>query len=229
VVPLGRVSALRVHALCTGLVLLAAAGVLVIGVAASPTDPPWQPLDDHWLAWMQDHRTAWATRVARWFSTVGSSKVTVPIRLLVVLILARRHRWLQLGAFAGAVITSELCIGPLKALIDRPRPPMSMIETSSSSFPSGHAIAGAVTAFGLAVVLAAPRARRWWWIGGASAFAGVMALSRTYLGAHWLSDVVAGVLIGTGLALVWPSSLELLRARRRRTTSASQALPAARR
>ena len=50
-------------------------------------------------------------------------------------------------------------------------------------------------------------------IGCAAAFAGVMALSRTYLSVHWLSDVVAGVCIGTGMALVWPAALELIRAR----------------
>ena len=43
-----------------------------------------------------------------------------------------------------------------------------------------------------------------------------MAMSRTYLGAHWLSDVIAGACIGTGLAVVWSAALELERARRRR-------------
>ena len=43
-----------------------------------------------------------------------------------------------------------------------------------------------------------------------------MAMSRTYLGAHWASDVIAGSCIGTGLAVVWSAALELERARRRR-------------
>ncbi len=42
-----------------------------------------------------------------------------------------------------------------------------------------------------------------------------MATSRTYLGAHWVSDVVAGGCIGTGLAIVWPAALELVRERYR--------------
>ena len=43
-------------------------------------------------------------------------------------------------------------------------------------------------------------------IGFAAAFAGIMAISRTYLAAHWLTDTIAGACIGTGLALVWPAA-----------------------
>jgi membrane-associated phospholipid phosphatase len=69
------------------------------------------------------------------------------------------------------------------------------------SFPSGHAVAGAATAVALVLVLlpAGPARRRWEL--AAVAFAFVMAMSRVYLQAHWFSDVVAGVLLGTGVAL----------------------------
>jgi undecaprenyl-diphosphatase len=65
----------------------------------------------------------------------------------------------------------------------------------------------------LVVILIPATARRLTWIGVAAAFAGLMALSRTYLAAHWLTDVIAGACIGTGFALVWPAGLELLRDR----------------
>jgi membrane-associated phospholipid phosphatase len=201
----------RLHALITGCVLLIAAGVLSIVVGADPASSAVQGIDDQWLQWMVDLRTPWLVTVAKVVSAIGSVKVTLPLRILVSAALAWHRRWLQLGAFLGAVVTSELCIGPLKALIDRPRPPDPLIVTSGASFPSGHAIAGAVTAFGLVVVLLPASLRRLRSIGFAAAFAGLMAISRTYLSAHWLTDTLAGVCIGTGLALVWPAALEMAR------------------
>ena len=51
----------------------------------------------------------------------------------------------------------------------------------------------------LVLMPAGPERRRWEL--AAVAFAFVMALSRVYLQAHWFSDVVAGVLLGAGVAL----------------------------
>ncbi len=81
-------------------------------------------------------------------------------------------------------------------------------------------MAASVTAIRLVVVLvpAANRRTRTRWTVLAAVFAGLMALSRTYLAAHWLSDVIAGACIGTGLAVVWSAALELERARRHGTS-----------
>jgi undecaprenyl-diphosphatase len=87
----------------------------------------------------------------------------------------------------------------LKALFDRPRPEELLVMTDAGSFPSGH-VANAAT---MAVVLAIVIGRWWVWFAGI-AYVVLMALSRTYLGAHWVSDTVAGALIGAGIAvIVW--------------------------
>jgi membrane-associated phospholipid phosphatase len=211
----------RIHALAAGGVVFAFGIVLCVVIAADPTGSRLQQFDDRWLAWMRDMRSPWLTRAAEGMSFLGGPLVTVPLRVTVVLALAWRRRWLQLAAFVAVTVSSELCIGPLKAVVDRPRPDGSLIETSGASCPSGHAIAGAVTAFGLVVVLLPASPRRWIWIGSAAAFAGLMATSRTYLGAHWFSDVAAGVCIGTGLALAWPAALELVRDRYERRSDGS--------
>lgn len=210
----------RVHALMVGLALLLVAMVLAIVVAVDPASSAVQGIDDRWLRWMVSSRSAWLIRVAKDVSAIGAVKVTLPIRVLVSAVLAWNRRWLQLGAFLGAVVTSELCIGPVKALVDRPRPPNPLIGTSGQSFPSGHAIAGAVTAFGLVVVFVPASPRRLMAIGMAAAFAGIMAISRTVLAAHWLTDTIAGACVGTGLALVWPAALEIARDRYARRRAA---------
>jgi undecaprenyl-diphosphatase len=148
-------------------------------------------------------------------SVIGSAWVNWPLRVAALGALAWRRRWLQAAAFALAVATSEVLIGGLKALYARPRPLGSLVETTGYSFPSGHAVAGAVTAVGLVVVLLPPGRARGTWELRAAAFATVMSLSRAYLGAHWLSDVVAGGLLGTCLAIGWPAVLQEARARLR--------------
>lgn len=202
------------HALALGLIVLAAGAVMSVVMYLAPLDSVLQPLDDRWLDAVVGVRTAWLTDIATVLSVLGGPFVMVPLRLVVTLALAFNRRWLQLGAWVGAVVSSELCIGPLKALVDRPRPPGGMHETTSASFPSGHAIAAAVTALGLVVVLHPPVRARTRWTLVAAGFATAMALSRTYLAVHWLSDVVGGVSIGVGWALVWPAALELIRGRR---------------
>ncbi len=111
----------RRHALVAGLLLLAVAAVLTAVVAAERAESLVQRVDDRWLGWMVAIRAPWLTRVAEVFSVLGGPVVMVPLRLAVIGALAWQRRWLQFGAFLGAVITSELCIGPLKAVIDRPR------------------------------------------------------------------------------------------------------------
>jgi undecaprenyl-diphosphatase len=201
------------HALTFGIVLLVLGVALTIAIGMDPDDPAVQGIDDRWLSWMVEHRTESWIDVAKVLSVLGGPFVMVPLRLLVTAGLIWHRRWLQLGAWLGAIVTSELCIGPLKALIDRPRPPSPLIETSSGSYPSGHAIAASVTAIGLVVVLHPPIRKRNRWTAVAALFAVAMALSRTVLSAHWLTDVIGGGLLGVGLAVVWPAGLELIRGR----------------
>ena len=208
------------HAHALGLLLLAVGAAMAVMMYRAPLDSVLQPVDEGWLDVMIDVRTAWLTDVAKVLSVLGGPFVMFPLRLLVTLGLAFHRRWLQLGAWVGAIVSSELCIGPLKALIDRPRPPGALYETSSASFPSGHAIAASVTALGLVVVLHPSVSARTRWTVVAAGFATLMAVSRTYLAVHWLMDVVAGVCLGVGWALVWPAALELIRGRRSARASA---------
>lgn len=193
------------------LCLLAGAAAVCLLVAVPSTLRVVQPVDDAVNRWAIDSEVALLVWVAKAFALLGSGLVNWPLRIAALLLLAVRRRWLQLSAFALAVLSSEVLIGTLKAAYDRPRPPHQLIHTTNAAFPSGHAIATAVTAVGLVVVLLPPGPRRWRWEIRAVVFSFLMALSRVYLRAHWLSDVVAGGLLGAGLAVGWPAALQLLR------------------
>jgi len=190
-------------------------GAVTVGtlVVLPATHPAVQAVDDAVWRWAGDVRNGPTTAIAVGLSWLGSAWVNWPLRVLALALLAWRRHWLRLAAFALAVLTSELLIGPVKDAVDRPRPPGRLIATSAAAFPSGHAVAAAVTAVGLVLVLAPPGPARWRWEVRAVAFATVMALSRVYLRAHWLSDTVAGGLLGAGLALGWPAVLMAVRAR----------------
>jgi undecaprenyl-diphosphatase len=204
----------RRRVLIGSLVMLAVAVVLTVIIANHHTRDGVQVVDDWFLRRMRGARSSTATSVLKGISTIGGPLTSWTLRAVAVVVLVARRRFLQLGAFATAIVTSELCVGPLKALIDRPRPLHPLVVTSGAAYPSGHAIAISVTAIGLVVALLPPGRRRLRWEVAAAGLTFLMALSRTYLGAHWLSDVVGGSLIGSGLALFWPAAFEEVRARR---------------
>jgi undecaprenyl-diphosphatase len=181
--------------------MLIAAAALTVSLLVDPVSPWFQPFDDAALEWARGHRVPFLVDLAEALDLIGSVVVTVPLRLLAIAVLLLRRRWTQLAIFVTALVLSELCIGPLKSLVDRARPPAPIVETSAPAFPSGHAIAAAVTAFGLVVAFLPRGRRRLHWGVVATLVAASMAWSRVYLGAHWATDTIAGVLIGTGLAV----------------------------
>lgn len=150
---------------------------------------------------MDDVRTDALTWIAQALNVIGSGVVTIPLRIVVSIWLIVQTRWRALAVWLLTWGVAELTLRVAKDFFHRGRPPESLVETVGFSFPSGHAVAGAATAVALVLVLLpAGRARRRWEV-AAVGFAFVMALSRVYLRAHWLSDVVAGVLLGAGVAL----------------------------
>jgi undecaprenyl-diphosphatase len=175
------------------LVLLVAA--LTALVAARPPDPPLLGgLDRAWRE-LALPAPGWAEAAGRALKVLGSSWVMVPLRLLVAAWLLARRRTRALGAWVLAWAVADVATAVLKPAVGRLRPDGS----EATAFPSGHAKTAAQVAIGLALL--APR--RWraaaWalalgWVAG-------MALSRTVLDEHWLSDVVAGSALGAACAL----------------------------
>lgn len=114
-----------------------------------------------------------------------------------------RPKWVALGqdGLEASLIASGLLVPALKSIAGRPRPRDShAIEEQfglfggEQSFPSGEA----AQAFALASVLASHSDSRWVQ-GAAYGVAGLLAVNRIAVDAHWTSDVVAGALIGTAI------------------------------
>ena len=187
--------------LTIAIVLWLLAGSLFIALAVPGLDDVVQSVDDGVHSIAVDLESELAADLATGLDFAGSVWITWPIILLIAAFLGWRRRWEALIYWVLAMSLSQLAIGPVKALYGRARPPMPLVVTSGDSFPSGHAVAVAAIAVGLVIVLLPAGARRRMWELGAAAVATTMALSRVYLRAHWLSDVVAGAALGAALAI----------------------------
>lgn len=148
--------------------------------------------------------------IVAWVPAVigGTLGMIVLGALSIGALLLRRRRW-DAATLAIAMVTVVAIGATMAAVIGRTRPADSLAESVATSFPSGHTAVATTVAVILGLVL-----RRWYvWLLGV-AWVVLMMWSRTYLHAHWLSDVVAGMLEGVAVAtLVW-AGVEAVRARR---------------
>ncbi len=124
----------------------------------------------------------------------GSWKLLLPATLLLVL--AFRHARERWYLWIGLMIAAPATEGILKLIIGRPRP-----EDASVGFPSGHATAAAAF-FGAVIYLAEPLPARPRRFVRAAAVAVILlvAVARVILRAHWPSDALAGIALGTAFA-----------------------------
>lgn len=138
--------------------------------------------------------------LARILTELGAGYLAWPLALLGCLALGVQRRWRAAsGLFAGA-LGAVVAVGVAKDIIGRPRPPGSAVHTTGLSFPSGHATY-ATFWLGVALLLAARwrgRGRRAL-IGAGAAVMLLVGLTRVYLHAHYLSDVLAGWAMSSAL------------------------------
>jgi len=112
-----------------------------------------------------------------------------------------RKRWMAAAHWLAAIAVGLALTVGLDALVDTPRPPTA---AAAFGFPS-IAVTMTTVVFGFFAVLVArefPGRQRVWPYLVAGVATALVAFARLYLGAHWLSDVVAGVLLGVVWLLV---------------------------
>lgn len=144
------------------------------------------------------HRSArpWLTGLMRYVTQAGSGAAVAVLGISAYWLwhLGRRPDALTvLASFIGAVAQST----GFKLLFARPRPEVfpPLGPESGYSFPSGHTIA-AVAVYGSLAVLLWRRGHRGWALLSAL-WIPLVGFSRIYLGAHYPSDVVASLALGT--------------------------------
>lgn len=197
----------RAVALVTGLAALVCFIVLRSVVALHGHEP--LDIDIRWHDLMASTVTDAGLAVAWVLAVVGGTVGMIIVGALLIALLAwRRHRGDAVTLAAGMIVV--VAIGAtMAAVIGRTRPADSLAERMATSFPSGHTAVATTVALLLALIL-----RRWYvWLLGA-VWVVAMMWSRTYLQAHWLSDVVAGMLEGVAVALLVWVTVDVLRHRR---------------
>jgi membrane-associated phospholipid phosphatase len=194
----------------TFIVLATLLAMLFIALADQAEDQAerhvWSSVDVAARSLVQRERHPALDPPVRLVSDLASGSVLIPLNLLVLLALWRRHRGLALLVPSVALVSALL--GALtKWLVARPRPGLT-----SYGFPSGHVLA-AVVFYGAVMYLSWALLKRalWRWASTGAAVLVILgvAYSRLYLDAHWLTDVLGAVAGGGAsllVALAWVES-----------------------
>jgi undecaprenyl-diphosphatase len=181
-----------------------------------------QTFDDAVLRWVAAHQLSWLRVAMLQVTELGTGVV-----VMMVVAVASLFLWLTRHKHSASLLLVTTAVGilinsMLKDVFHRTRPSIfpSGVEVFSSSFPSGHSMSAAIV-YGTVAYLAARLQRRHWSRVVTAVIALVLifliAASRIYLGVHYPSDTLAGMIIGFAWAAFCMATLEAVQmvARRR--------------
>jgi undecaprenyl-diphosphatase len=211
----------RVGSLLGALGIFLIAGVIVAGIGAwgfselaeTVMSGRTQKFDEAVLRWAYSLHTPTLDSVMLEITTLGTGTVVLMIVAVAALFLTlTQHKYsalLLIVASSGGLLLDMW----LKHWFGRPRPHVFVWTTQAfgSSFPSGHAM-GATIAYSTVAYLAA-RLHKRLWARFVTMFIALLVIflicfSRLYLGVHYPSDVLAGVIIGLAWAAFCMATLE---------------------
>jgi undecaprenyl-diphosphatase len=200
---------------------LRVAGLLTVltGLVLAVHRPGWvTELDTATTSWVVAHRSTGFDVAALVITDLGSPVATAAAALICAALLSWRARSRVPGIVViGTVSAAALASTALKAVVDRPRPPLQwqLVLETDPSFPSGHVTGTAALLAIIAVVVGIDRARatRVWLTIGVVTGVMLVAATRLYLGVHWLSDVTAGAILAALFVLIGAAVFDALRRR----------------
>lgn len=158
--------------------------------------------------WLEERRTDGLTRVTEWVSMASDTATKVALGVIFLpLFLWLYRRWHEWVLIVGGLVVEVTVYGLSARLVGRERPPVEQLDGSPSgiSWPSGHIAAATVFYGGLAIVVFMHTRRRsprivWAIIGVGMPLA--MAWARIYLGMHYLTDAIGGLVLGAAVLAV---------------------------
>ena len=159
-------------------------------------------MDNNFFSIIEEFRSDFLTVVFKIFTTFGN--IYIPLVILVCLLVFFKNKWiflLQSSSYAIAGLITYLA----KIIVARPRPMTALIKIPSSySFPSGHTLTSIIFYVMLVYLLSynSKKEVRNALIVIASVFSLCIAFSRPYLGVHFLSDILGGIILGVPILLV---------------------------
>lgn len=169
--------------------------------------------------WLHRHGSPRLTRIMIWVSTLNSTVALAAWSAIFALVLARLREWYWMLtvflAMAGGLALNVL----LKDAFERARPHFDdpWVTLSTYSFPSGHT-AGATLFYGVVAAFVVSRLHEWHariaCVVIAVLLVAFVAFSRIYLGAHYLSDVMAAACSSTVWLVVCLSGVHAVVRRR---------------
>jgi undecaprenyl-diphosphatase len=155
--------------------------------------------------WTPANSPGWWNEAVRDVTSLGGTVVLTGAVIAVAVYLWAAARYRLSALLVSSAISATLFSGAIKLLLARARPDSigHLVETTSASFPSGHALLSAailLTVGGIVAIAARkPSEKRVIW-GTAVLLTLGVGLSRVWLGVHWPSDVAAGWLFGSSWA-----------------------------
>jgi undecaprenyl-diphosphatase len=192
-----------------------------------------QAFDVAVLRWLGEHHTRLLTAAAVELTYLGTGTVVLMIVGVAALFLWHTEHKHSARLLLAAVAGNILLNGALKLVFHRPRPDVFAWQTVavSSSFPSGHAMSATVCYGTVAYLVARLQKHRWsrvLTLTGAVVLILLICATRLYLGVHYPSDVLAGILVGLAWASFCMATLEasLAIARRRAPDDVADERPA---
>jgi membrane-associated phospholipid phosphatase len=194
-------------ATATGLALVIAGLAVVLGavlvgivLVMVRTDTGLERFDGGAARWASTNATDWSTDVLRAVTDLGGTPVAVALAALVAVVEGRRTRSWAVPVFVVLVVGGQnLVTNGVKYLVDRARPDVDPLAGfGGPSFPSGHSATAAATLAVCALLLGRrrPLAVRSTLAGVAAGLAIAVAATRVLLGVHWLTDTIAGLVLG---------------------------------